>query len=605
MPAAARNTDAHTCPKVEPGPTPHVGGPISSACSPDVDIENLPAARAEKSGSDSATCAAGGPDVIIDGSPNVIVNNLSAVRVGDMTKHGGIIIKGAATVVIGVPGDAIRFQKMEVATSTQPGNDGKKQKGHKDSKDKKPPKNSVADGTESEKALCTLVSVVARCSHDDNPGVDTTSSSLTSSGQMRVCGEQGHDEVTVTALWKGEPCVIHAPLAIKVEGGDNDLGESLTHVSGVSGTGAQLTFRAKSAVDVSDPLQWLWVSTMQDIEPTSYYVRVNSCSSECLAQLTVQSIPNLSFAASIKWKCGSSDRTYSTPPNYKNNVHTYNIPETTDTTESPGVEVKASAAANNRKFDVGGRLTSSVSKTIHVLDRASQFGVYTLDVFRAATNGSLSFDYPSISLEYEAHNRETNGNVEAEGAISGSLNILSATCSTDVLTWMLNTSPVGRLINEFRKHAKNNLTAEIILSITGSIQVPVSLKFFALRGSSGSAALQGGVEISIAGKFEVSADFWIVEFKAGVGVSAKSGITATGGLEADAEGVFVALGLSFDGMTATYVAYAGVGHETKEEPPPDGMIPGIKPGGDAELSEGSTYTVFHPAVMAESRRKLW
>jgi len=154
MPAAARKTDPHTCPKVEPGPTPHVGGPISSPCSPDVDIECLPAARAEKVGSDSATCAAGGPDEIIEGSPNVIINNLSAVRVGDKTKHGGVIMKGAATVEIGIPGDAIRFQKMDSAagastdTKSGKGKQGGKTKGD-DKKNGKGPasaQTSTSDG---------------------------------------------------------------------------------------------------------------------------------------------------------------------------------------------------------------------------------------------------------------------------------------------------------------------------------------------------------------------------------------------------------------------------------------------------------------------------
>ena len=42
MPDAARISDLHTCPKVEPGPVPHVGGPIFTG-SANVIIGYLPA----------------------------------------------------------------------------------------------------------------------------------------------------------------------------------------------------------------------------------------------------------------------------------------------------------------------------------------------------------------------------------------------------------------------------------------------------------------------------------------------------------------------------------------------------------------------------------
>ena len=45
MPPAARVTDMHTCPKVEPGPVPHVGGPVLPAGEPTVLIGFMPAAR--------------------------------------------------------------------------------------------------------------------------------------------------------------------------------------------------------------------------------------------------------------------------------------------------------------------------------------------------------------------------------------------------------------------------------------------------------------------------------------------------------------------------------------------------------------------------------
>jgi len=35
------------------------------------------------------------------GSPTVLIGNLSAVRIGDPTVHGGVIVLGCLTVIIG------------------------------------------------------------------------------------------------------------------------------------------------------------------------------------------------------------------------------------------------------------------------------------------------------------------------------------------------------------------------------------------------------------------------------------------------------------------------------------------------------------------------
>jgi uncharacterized Zn-binding protein involved in type VI secretion len=95
MPPAARLSDMHTCPAAT-GPVPHVGGPISGPCSPNVIVGGLPAARV----TDMAVCI-GPPDQIVKGSPTVFINGLPAARIGDMTAHGGIIILGCMTVIIG------------------------------------------------------------------------------------------------------------------------------------------------------------------------------------------------------------------------------------------------------------------------------------------------------------------------------------------------------------------------------------------------------------------------------------------------------------------------------------------------------------------------
>lgn len=98
MPPAARTTDMHVCPMVT-GIVPHVGGPILPPCEPTVLIGGLPAARI----TDMLTCV-GPPDVILMGSPTVLIGGLMAARVGDPTVHGGVIVLGCFTVIIGEAG---------------------------------------------------------------------------------------------------------------------------------------------------------------------------------------------------------------------------------------------------------------------------------------------------------------------------------------------------------------------------------------------------------------------------------------------------------------------------------------------------------------------
>ena len=69
MPPAARLTDMHTCPMQTPAwpsPIPHVGGPIV------------------------------GP-----GAATVLIGKLPAAVMGDTTAHGGQIVLGCPTVIIG------------------------------------------------------------------------------------------------------------------------------------------------------------------------------------------------------------------------------------------------------------------------------------------------------------------------------------------------------------------------------------------------------------------------------------------------------------------------------------------------------------------------
>ena len=95
MPPAARLTDMHVCPMVT-GVVPHVGGPISGPCVPTVLVGNLPAAVV----GDMCVCV-GPPDTIAMGSTTVMIGNKPAARIGDSTAHGGSIVAGFPTVIIG------------------------------------------------------------------------------------------------------------------------------------------------------------------------------------------------------------------------------------------------------------------------------------------------------------------------------------------------------------------------------------------------------------------------------------------------------------------------------------------------------------------------
>jgi len=98
MPPAARLTDMHTCPMQTPAvvPIPHVGGPITGPGCPTVLIGFMPAARV----GDMAVCV-GPPDVIAMGSVTVLIGGMPAARLGDTTAHGGAIVVGCPTVMIG------------------------------------------------------------------------------------------------------------------------------------------------------------------------------------------------------------------------------------------------------------------------------------------------------------------------------------------------------------------------------------------------------------------------------------------------------------------------------------------------------------------------
>lgn len=86
----------HLCPMVNPGGSPHVGGPVLPPGIIKVFIGGLPAATV----GNMCTCA-GPPDTIVKGSTTVFIGGKPAARLGDRTAHGGIIIIGCPTVIIG------------------------------------------------------------------------------------------------------------------------------------------------------------------------------------------------------------------------------------------------------------------------------------------------------------------------------------------------------------------------------------------------------------------------------------------------------------------------------------------------------------------------
>lgn len=108
MPDAARISDMHACPKVEPGPVPHVGGPIFSG-SANVIIGHMPAARV----GDAVVCIPIGPtDKISEGSSTVVINHRAAARRTDPCTHieGSKIVGGCPTVVIGDSPQSFTFR---------------------------------------------------------------------------------------------------------------------------------------------------------------------------------------------------------------------------------------------------------------------------------------------------------------------------------------------------------------------------------------------------------------------------------------------------------------------------------------------------------------
>jgi len=91
----ARISDMHVCPMVT-GVVPHVGGPILPPGEPTVLVGKLPSARA----GDMCTCV-GPPDTIAMGSTTVMIGKKPVAKMGSTTSHGGTVILGCPTVLVG------------------------------------------------------------------------------------------------------------------------------------------------------------------------------------------------------------------------------------------------------------------------------------------------------------------------------------------------------------------------------------------------------------------------------------------------------------------------------------------------------------------------
>lgn len=85
----------HVCPKVDPGPKPHIGGPVMDAGQNLVKFNGISVAV---EGGQSMCTGMPGPDKMAKGSSLVKINGKGVMRIGDSTAHGGKITMGVPTL---------------------------------------------------------------------------------------------------------------------------------------------------------------------------------------------------------------------------------------------------------------------------------------------------------------------------------------------------------------------------------------------------------------------------------------------------------------------------------------------------------------------------
>lgn len=86
----------HICPMVDPGPKPHIGGPIISTQQKFVTVEGVPIATV----GDSLLCT-GVPttsDKITTGSSVASIAGKKIARFGDGCAHGGKLVQGVSWI---------------------------------------------------------------------------------------------------------------------------------------------------------------------------------------------------------------------------------------------------------------------------------------------------------------------------------------------------------------------------------------------------------------------------------------------------------------------------------------------------------------------------
>lgn len=85
---------AHVCPRIDPGPKPHIGGPVTNPGQSHVKFNGIPVAV---EGGSCLCSGMPGPDRMKKGSGIVRINGKGVMRIGDTTAHGGKIIAGVPT----------------------------------------------------------------------------------------------------------------------------------------------------------------------------------------------------------------------------------------------------------------------------------------------------------------------------------------------------------------------------------------------------------------------------------------------------------------------------------------------------------------------------
>lgn len=86
----------HVCPMCDPGPKPHIGGPVTSTAQSFVRVNGIPIATV-----DDKTMCTGVPTTaaIVSGSSIASINGKKIARMGDSCEHGGKLVQGVPWIL--------------------------------------------------------------------------------------------------------------------------------------------------------------------------------------------------------------------------------------------------------------------------------------------------------------------------------------------------------------------------------------------------------------------------------------------------------------------------------------------------------------------------